>query len=382
MFRTLATYWAWTAGPVWLRTPWDTPAAWVVAGVALVTAALLAFTAWRALRRDFLPLFFLAWYVAAIGPLLPLRDHLTDYYPYIAAIGFAMLAGLAFATAWRRGAAWKCTAVAAAAVYLVLAVPRTMATTEYLYQRSRRVERVVLGLERAHELHPYQAILLHGVSDELFGTAILDRPFRLFGARVFLTPGSENGIPARPEYGEVKDFVLPPGATEKALDQDSVVVYEAGGEHLKNITSLYSQVFAHNGNLGVPRRVDVANPLLSYLVGATWYKVEEWSRWMPRQATVRIGGPASAAQKLYVHGNCPSGLLAGGPVEMRISADKLPVGSGRVGEQNTSFDFVFPLPRPLVGRASVTLTVEASRTFRPQGDDRQISCAFGTFEIR
>ena len=381
MLRTLFVYWSWTAGPTWLLSPWQRPE-WVMAGVALVTAALVGFAAWRAWLRDFLPLFFLAWYVAAIGPLLPLRDHLTEYYPYVAAMGFAMLAGTAFVSAWRRGAGWKAVAVGTAAVYLLLVVPRTMANTRYLFERSRRVERLVLGLERAHELHPRQAILLHGVPDELFGTAILDRPYRLFDAQVFLAPGSEAGIAPRPEYGEIRDFVLPADATARALDQDSVVVYEAGGGRLKNITRLYSQVFQQAGADGIPRRVDAGNPLLGYLLGKTWYRAERWSRWMPRRATVRMGGPVSAAQKLYVHGSCPAGLLAAGPLDMRLWADELPLGGGRVEERNASFDFVFDLPRQLQGKAAVTVTVEAGRTFRPAGDNRDLSCSFGTFEIR
>ena len=382
MFRTLATYWSWTAGPIWLRTPWNTPLPWVIAGVALITAALLGFAAWRAIRRDFLPLFFLAWYLIAIGPLLPLRDHLTDYYPYVPAIGFAMLGGLAMVAAWRRGVWWRSAAVLTAAVYLVLVVPRTLATNEWLYQRSRRVERLVYGLARAHELHPYQSILLHGVGAELFGTAILDQPNRLFNAAVFLTPGSEDNIPARAEYGDVKAFVLPPAATEKALKQDSVVVYEAGGERLKNITRLYAEIFRHGGESGTPRRVDAGNPLLEYLLGPTWYKLEDSSRWMPRRATVRIGGPASSRQKLYIHGNCPDGLLAGGPVDLRISAEGVSVGTGRVTGENASFDFAFPLPASLAGRELITLTLEAGRTFRPAGEDRDLSFAFGTFEIK
>ena len=382
MFRTLATYWAWTAGPAWLLTPWATPVALVVAGLLVVTGALLGFAAWRAVRRDFLPLFFLAWYLIAIAPLLPLRDHLTDYYPFIPSIGFAMLGGFAVVTAWRHNAWWKAAAVAAAAIYLLLAAPRARDTSEWLYLRSRRVERLVLGVGRAHELHPFKAILLHNVDETLFGTAVLDQPFRLFNAVVFLTPGSEDRIPPRAEYGDVAAFVLPAGATEKALDQDAVVVYEASGERLKNITQLYARMFEYRGKAGTPRRVDVANPLMGYLLGPTWYPPEEWSRWMPRRATLRMGGPVNASQKLYVHGNCPSGLLAGGPAELRVSVAGVPAGTERVAGENASFDFTFALPPSTIGQESIEIEVEASRTFRPGGEARQLSCAFGTFEIR
>jgi hypothetical protein len=261
-------------------------------------------------------------------------------------------------------------------------VPATLATAERFYLRSRRAERVVLSLARAHELHPGKAILLHGVDEQTFGIAILDQPFRIFNARVFLSPGSEKNIPARPEYGDVSAFVLPPAAVLKALDNDQLVVYSTAGERLKNVTRQYYEIVLHQQDGATPRRVDVANPLLAYLTGPTWYAAEDWSRWMPRRATVRIGGPSSPRQKLYVNGNCPAGLLASGPVELRVSADGLPLGSGRVTADNSAFEFVFPLPAQLLGRDSITLEVEAGRTFRPGGEDRELSFSFGAFEIR
>ncbi len=380
MLRTLGTYWSWGVGPSWLVTPWETPVAAVVGCVLVLSAALLAFAGWKAARGERLPLFFLAWFVIALAPVLPLRDHITDYYLYLPTAGLAMLGGCAVARAWRRGTAWRVAAAALAALYLALTAPAAWSGTRWLAERSLRVERFVLGIARAHELHPKKTILLDGVSDELFWAGVLDRPYRLFGAGVYLTPGSEARVQAHPEYGDVAAYVLPAEAAAKALDNDSVVVYAAGGARLRNITSFYAKTFHHSAP-APPRRVDVANPLLAYLLGPTWYQPDQESRWMPKRATVRIGGPENAGQKLYITGHCPHEQSVAGPLELSVAADGAPLGKAEIAREGR-FDLAFELPQQLQGRLALEIALEASRTFSAPHDPRELALIFGVIEIR
>ena len=362
MLRTLSTYWSWGVGPSWLLTPWEIPVAVVLACVLVLSAALLAFTAAKTARGDRLPLFFLAWFAIVLAPVLPLRDHVTDYYLYLPSAGLAMLGSYALARAWRHGTAWRAAAAALAALYLALTAPAASAGTRWIAARSLRVEKFVLGVARAHELHPKKVILLDGVDDELFWAGVLDRPFRLFGATVYLTPGSEARIQAHPEYGEVGAYVLPADATVKALDSDSAVVYAAGGARLRNITSFYAKMFYRSAP-APPRRVDVANPLMAYLLGPTWYQPDQESRWMPKRATVRIGGPENAGQKLYITGHCPHEQSARGALDLSVAADGLPLGKVEISREG-QFDFAFALPPQLQGKPALEIALEASRTFR------------------
>ena len=380
VLRTLGTYWSWGVGPSWLLTPWETPVAVVLACVLALTAALLAFTALKVARGDRLPLFFLAWFLIALAPVLPLRDHVTDYYLYLPSAGLAMLGGYAVARAWRRGTAWRLSAAALAALYLALAAPAASAGARWIAARSLRVEKFVLGVARAHQLHPKKVILLDGVDDELFWAGVLDRPFRLFGASVYLTSGSEARIQAHPEYGDVAGYILPAQATVNALDNDSVVVYAAGGARLRNITSFYSKIF-HQTAPAPPRRVDVANPLMAYLLGPTWYHPDQESRWMPKRATVRIGGTEHAGQKLYITGHCPHEQSASGVLELAVAADGLPLGNVKISSEGP-FNFAFALPPQLQGKPALEIALEASRTFSAPRDPRELSLIFGVLEIR
>ena len=85
MFRTLGKYWTWSVGPTFLYTPFVLPK-WVLpAGIAVVSArpARLCWHGSCAPARAS-PLFCLAWYLALLAPVLPLRDHrpsITSSFP-------------------------------------------------------------------------------------------------------------------------------------------------------------------------------------------------------------------------------------------------------------------------------------------------------------
>src|SRR5262249_23943339 len=80
VIRTLGKYWTWSIGPTFLETPVALPKWFLPAGIALVTAGLLAFVGLRWRGGNPLGGFFLLWYLVTIAPVLPLRDHMTEYY--------------------------------------------------------------------------------------------------------------------------------------------------------------------------------------------------------------------------------------------------------------------------------------------------------------
>lgn len=375
IFRTLLTYWAWTVGPARLRTPWNTPTGWVIAGIAVLSAALLALVAARLLKADRLPLFCLAWFVIVLAPLLPLRDHLTEYYPFIPAIGLAMLSGYGVALAWRRPAIWKVVSASLAAMFLVLTLPAAQASAQWVCRRSRRVEGLVLQERRAHELHPGKVIVLRNVDDELFWMGVLDRPGRLFGAQVYLAPGSEKLVRSHPELGDANEYMLPAEATARALDRDQLAVYDAAGERLRNVTQVYARDFPHPGDGAPPRRIDLSNTLMGYVLGPEWYESDGQTRWMPKRATLRIAGPKTPSEKLILRGICPAP-----PAGITVTAAGVPLAPTLVA--NRRFELSLALPPSLVGVQALPVTLEVSRTVTPPGDGRQLGLAFGVIEVR
>ncbi|HSB15177.1 MAG TPA: hypothetical protein VLE22_12015 [Bryobacteraceae bacterium] len=385
MAGTLWTYWRWALGPERLAMAgYELPAWAVSAATAVLTVSLLGFAVWQLRRRRWLAAFLLVWFLAVIGPVLPLRDHVSVYYLTVAAAGLAMLGGWAFASAWRGRAWWKAVATLAAALYMASSIPAARTAAQWNYERSRAVRNLVRGLERAHELHPGKIILLTRVKSDLFWAGINHKPYRLLGLRdVYLAPGSESGIEAHPELGEAADFVLPAAPALLALEEGRAVVYAADGERLKNVTALYRAV-ARTGwvEATLPRRLDAGSPLFAAQLGPEWYALEGGYRWMPKKATLRLGGPERAGQKLYVSGFCPSRQLAAGPLRMTVAVDSHRFPPVVIDRGDSPFEFGFPLPAEAIGKRSMDVAVEVERTFVVPSDGRPLGLVFGNFAVR
>ena len=326
----------------------------------LFGAALVGFTIMRMRQKDWLPLFCIGWFVIVLAPVLPLRDHISTYYLVLPAIGLAILGGYALASAQR---VWKALGLILAAVYVLLMVSADRIEVSWWQRRSIAIKRMVLGVARAHQLHPTQTILLDGVDEQLFRAGVYHHPFTIFGASAaYLTPGSALS----------EDFELPGGLTVNGLNHNQIVVYRVGGSRLKAITSVYEKTVAQKLSTDPPRRIDLANPLAAYLLGPEWYAPEEGFRWMPRRATLRIGGPRTRSDKLYLEGFGP-------PNELRLSVDGTPLSLKIV---DNPFFCVLSLPDQLVGRKQLEISIEAAHTFRAGTDGRDLSVAFRSIEIR
>jgi hypothetical protein len=375
MFRTLAKYWAWSVGPWDFWAPVSLPKWLIPAAVALLSLALLGFAAMRGRTAAFC----LAWFVIAIAPVLPLRDRVTEYYSFLPAIGLCWLAGWALAEAWRSRPNTRIAAAALLAVYLSIMLPRTVAASDFNYRLTERVQNLVEGLARAHQLHPGQTILLDGVDTPLFYHGLLDHSFRLLGIEhVYIAPGSERQIESHPELGDIGEFVLPADEAAKAIENDELTVYDVRGPVLRNITSTYA---SQARDLGLPHRVDVASRLAASLLGPEWYPPEGNHRWMPKRASLRMAGPTAAGQKLYLRGYYPPEQLRAGPLTVAVTVNGTLLAPATLASGG-DFELAFPLPDSLVGQSAIEIVAEVSRTFRAGADIRDLGLAFGEFEVR
>ena len=383
---TLWTYWRRVFEPIGMRRLSPFPAAVTAALMLGSTIALLAFTIQQARRKHWLAAVLLGWYFIMLGPVVPLRDHITDYYLTLPAMCLPMLAGYALAWAWREGGqakpAWRIASVALAGLYLIEQAPVGRQHAEWYRERGEAQQKLVEGVARAHELHPDQVILLDGIGSDLFWGAIQQRPFQFLGiSDVYLTPGSEANIAPHPEIDDVSKFVLPAERTLRGLDANQIVVYRAGSGPLRNITQEYEPPAAATSPAGPPR-IDMRDPLVADRLGASWYPLEAGYRWMPRTASVRMPGPRAAGQKLYVTALCPALQLAKGPLRMTVTVDgiRLPPVWFTKGDAESTFDFA--LPPETTGKSEIEITVEVSRTVRAGADVRDLGLAFGVFEIK
>jgi len=373
LFHTLGRYWARALGPLPLSQVVPIGQLAALALAIALTVAWIAAMAWAGPKERRVAVFGLAWFLVALAPVLPLRDHLQDYYLTIPAIGLA----LAVAAAWRAAPRW------AAAMWLLVYWGCSVAFLQQgirtYYERSQAVRRFLAGVQEIRAVHPDKTILLAGVEDALFYGVIHDEGFRVAGVRnVYLAPTNE-GITPRPELRPVSDFQLPARATLDALEQGLAVVYEASGGRLRNITSWYTALASALLRPTPPRRVSVGEPRLEAQLGPGWHEIQGYHRWMGRRAELRLAGPQSPTDRLRlqaIHSEHPNA----GPARLTVSVNGLRLGSVVIRDHRSG-EHVFSLPAALVGVPEITVTFEIDRTFRAPQDDRDLGLAFGVVEL-
>jgi hypothetical protein len=379
LVATFWQYWSYALGAL-RDAPEDWRPLWLGITCTLgVSAALILFAVRKAVKRDWLPAFLLLWFLAMIIPVLPFKNHFTEYYVTVPALGLAILAGWALSRA--RGA----TLVAAGALtvlYLTLSIQDTEVAERYFYNRSRRIKYLVTALESLPKAEASKKIILAGVDNDLFWIGFLEDPFRLLGITdIYLLPGSEKAIDTHPEWGGIGRYVLTPDHALSILARQDGAVYEMDGRRLRNVTAphlaeLSQYVATHS------RFVDVGDPAYAGRLGPTWYRIENQFRWMPKSATLKIAGPQKDGQLLEVTGYCPASLLAAGPLEVTFRGDGVKIAAAKIIDPDKQFDFQFPTPPELTGHTQMEIEIEVNRTTHFPGDPRQLGLIFGTFRIK
>ncbi len=375
ILATFSNHWAF-AMTGWRTSPVDWRPVWLgLVFTIIITAALLGFALVRAKLNDYRGLFFLAWFVVVILPVLPLSQHSSEYYPVIPSIGIAMLAGWALASS-------KFKAVyALAAVYLALSISEVHSEDRFRYNRARAVKQLVQGLQAHRHDNAGKKVLLNGVDDDLFASGFNDDPFRLIGIQqIYLTPGSEKLLDSHPEWEGISRYTIPLDAALAALDKNEAVVYAVNLEGIQNITSSFTAMVSAERSSQQRDTVDVGNPIYAERLGPGWYKIEQGSRWMAKSASVKLSGPKTAAEQLSVKGFCPEPVVANGPITLNFWADGSQLGSATL-KRPEKFELRFRLPAALVGKDTILVMVEVSRTLRPPNDARELGLLFGTFSI-
>ena len=376
--RTLASYWGVALGPSAAAEyfSWVRPIA--LAATLALTLAVLGFAGWRALRDDRIPIFCLGWFLIALAPFLPIHSHITDYYVMVPAIGLALFGSWAAVISFRSGAIARAVTFGLIAVYLAFQIPTARRASQELWARSVPLKWLVLGVQAVHQRDPGKIILLDGVNEPVFWLGVYNHPFQLVGATdVYLTPESARKMTPYPELGNIADYTLAEGEERVALAQNRALVFAVEDGRLRDITSVFKATAVEGA---IPRRVEVGHPLEESLLGPSWYGSEGDYRWMPKEASVRLGTPKSGEGEVRVEGSCAPVQVAAQPLVAWLTVD------GETGPRLTIRDcnqaVIIGAPvHTSPGKKEIEVVVHVDRTVRVGADQRDLGLAVRSIEV-
>lgn len=382
LFTMLGKYWAFAVGAV-RSSQADWRPVWLGIGfTVLATAALIVFVYRKYRALEFGPLFLMAWFVMAILPLLPFKNHFTEYYVLIPSIGLTVLAAWAIAslnTPLTIG-----IAAVLAVTYLALGITDNRMTEKYRYNSARRLKYLVKGLEGQQKQRAHEVVLLSNIDNDLFWSGFCDDPFRLLGIyHVYLVPASSKGIEPHPEWGcNTAKFLVDVDDAVPLLRNGRSAVFALEGKKVRDVTQQYLKTVASDFEVRHPDYIEVSDPTYQGRLGPTWYPAERGYRWMPKTATLKIHGPTRSGQVLEASGYNPAAVLKQGPLEVAFRADGIPLGTSTLTKPDQLFTVTFPLPSQLVGRPMVELEIEVNHTLEVPGENRPLGLVFTTFTIK
>jgi hypothetical protein len=382
MFSTFVRYLGWSIGPSQIFLIGDQ---WITAGkiaTRAIALALAAFLILRFARGDRMVIFFAGWFVLWIAPVLPLPNHVIDYYATIPGMGLAWLAGAALVAAWRSGWALRGLAMVLAGAYVVGSVAEARVITIFHLRTGSRMRMLVRATEAEVAAHPGSAFVFQGVDYDLFRGGFRDNPLPLVGVeRVWLAPG-DDAVLNHPEFGDVSRFRTTPDALLPLLDAGQARVINLSEDNPRDATGAYRQVLRAQALASHRNTVRTGDPSDSPRMGEGWFAIENGARWMGKRAVVTLAGPRTDSEKLYVNGYASAAALVGGPLRLTIRAAGREVASVTLVEKDKPFAIQAELPNEFTAVYAIEVTVECSRTFRPDTDRRDLGVVISGFEVR
>lgn len=348
---------------------WPLPrlAPWMVALLTGAAATLWLALAWR--RGERLALFGAAWFALVLAPVLPLRDHVSDYYLAVPSIGWAWIAATALAAAWRRTVWLKAAAAAVLALHLLYAGAAHRLTADFRYRRGLDARHLFFALDSAAQRHPGKLIVVTGVGEELFWAAFFDARI-LLAARICLDPRQVSVHAMAPGQREWESARCSPAEIAQAARERRLVAYEWIPRKLRAYTRFYRHRLPKEWLGAAPARIETADAGAARWLGAGWHQIEPGGRWTSLRAEATLAAPDGMGRTLTLHGYRP--LEPGEkPAELTVRLDGLPARRFVLPADKPAFTLSIPLPAPS-GSPNLRVELEVDRPFFAPGDARQL----------
>lgn len=379
MLQTYGRYWAMALGGNLEAAYWPfarlAPAA--VAAVTGAAAAAWLALAWRSRAR--MALFGFAWFTLVLAPVLPLRDHVSDYYLAVPSIGWAWFAATALQAAWARSIGFKIAASLVLGLHLLYAGAAHRMTADFRYQRGLEARHLFFALDYAVHHHPGKLIVVTGVDADLFWTAFFDSRI-LLPARICLDPRSVSPVLASQWPDSVQEARCSPAEIVQAARERRLTAYEWIPRKLHARTRHYRHRLPGEW-LGLPpARILTAREEDARWLGKGWHQIEPGGRWTRLRAEATLAAPDRSGRTLTIDGYRP--LEPGQPPpRLIVRLDGAEALRFTLPANRPAFTIQIPLP-PAAANPAIRVELEVDRPHLAPGDRRELGIVVSRLEWR
>jgi hypothetical protein len=325
--------------------------------------------------------FCIGWFIAAIAPVLPLRNHRSDYYVMIPVIGLAILAGAGIASAWRSRTGRVASLIVVAA-YWIPGVWMANGMTKIFRAHADRVKHTVRGVADAARQHPDKVLLISGVDTELFWRTWYDGAFRALGIQHIYLPERATGEIRRiRENAGINHFFIADTIALHLLEKGKARAYRVLPDgHLRDGTGLMLARLQRMPLAG-PEYLDARSPLSAVHMKDGWWPAEANHRWMSGHASVELRGPKGRMGELVLSGFCTPEHVRSGPLRLMVAVNGIALPSGTITASNLHFRLRVALPAAVSFQPLMRVELKVDRPLVLPGDGRELGAAFGTFKV-
>ena len=163
-----------------------------------------------------------------------------------------------------------------------------------------------------------------------------------------------------------------------AISHNRAIVYAVEEGRLRDITKVYQSAAVESV---LPRRIEVGHPLLDSLLGPSWYPSEGDFRWMPKDATVRLGSPGKGQIEIQVEAVCAAVQVEKQPLVAWLTMDDL------TGPRSTIRDCNQPVVLSATfsnasGKKEIEVGVHVDHTVRVGSDQRDLGLAVRSIGLK
>jgi hypothetical protein len=367
MLETLGRYWVMALGgnleSAYWPLPWLAPAA-VAAALSVAAAAWLWLSAKRGVK---LALFGAAWFALVLAPVLPLRDHVSDYYLAVPSIGWAWMAATALQAAWAQRVWIRAAASLLLGLHLLYAGAAHRMTADFRYQRGLEARHLFFALDTAVQLHPGKLIVVTGVDEDLFWTAFFDSRI-LLPARICMDPRFVSPRLAAESPDSVQQARCSPAEIAQAARERRLAAYEWIPRKLHARTRHYRHRLPREW-LGLPpAQIVTSRQEDARWLGPGWHQIEPGGRWTQLRAEATLAAPDRPGRTLFLYGYRPLEPDRQ-PVRLLLRIDGRLLQTFTLPQNRPDFTLQLPLPAP-GAEPVLRLQIEVDRPHVAPGDQR------------